>query len=244
MNQLQTQTNLTPIEIKLGIDAEGKTTAKKLYDFLELDPRNYARWYKANILENEFAEKDIDYEVFVINEENPLGGRPTQDFKLTSSFAKKLSMTAKNEKGEQARDYFVKTEDKLKEVAFNVDGLSVEMKALLMHDKKIQAVLERVSNTDSRVDKLEDTMVIDYGQQRVLANLVNATVLDALGGKDTVAYKQMAKKVFAECNRDIKDFFKVNSRNNIPLIRFNEACNYIKNWKPCTNTWLSINNSN
>lgn len=245
MNQLEIKTNLTPIEIALGIDAEGKTTAKKLYDFLELDKKNYARWCKSNITENEFAEENVDYVAFVINEEREkFNPNPTTDYKLTAAFAKKLSMTAKNEKGEQAREYFVKAEDKLKEVAFSLNGLSVEMQALLMHDKKIQAVLERVNSTDSRVDKLEDTMVIDYGQQRVLANLVNSSVLDALGGKGTVAYKQMAKKVFAECNRDIKDFFKVNSRNNIPLIRFNEACNYIKNWKPCTNTWLSINNSN
>jgi len=240
MNQLQTQTSLTPIEIALGIDEKGMTTAKKLYDFLELDPKNYSRWCKTNILENEFAEKENDYEVFVTKDEYPLGGRPTMDFKLTSSFAKKLSMTAKNEKGEQAREYFVKTEDKLKEVALNMNGLSVEMQALLMHDKKIQAVIEHVNKTDSRVDKLEDTMVIDYGQQRVLANLVNSSVLDALGGKGTVAYKQMAKKVFAECNRDIKDYFNVNSRNNIPKVKFEEACSYIKIWSPCANTKFEI----
>ncbi|MCD7870750.1 MAG: hypothetical protein LUG59_09485 [Enterocloster clostridioformis] len=29
---------LTPIEIALGIDGEGRTTATKLYDFLELNP--------------------------------------------------------------------------------------------------------------------------------------------------------------------------------------------------------------
>lgn len=107
--------NQTPIEIVLGIDAEGKTTARKLYEFLELNPSNYSKWYKTNILENEFAEENIDYWVFVLNDENPQGGRPTQDFKLTASFAKKLSMTQKNEKGEQARNYFIKVEDNFKE---------------------------------------------------------------------------------------------------------------------------------
>lgn len=30
------KTNTTPIEIALGIDEDGKTTARKLYEFLEL----------------------------------------------------------------------------------------------------------------------------------------------------------------------------------------------------------------
>ena len=48
---------LTPIEIALGIDNEGRTTATKLYDFLELNPSNYSKWFRKNILENEFAEE-------------------------------------------------------------------------------------------------------------------------------------------------------------------------------------------
>ena len=37
-------------------------------------------WIKSNITDNEFAEENIDYEVFVPNDENPLGGRPTMDY--------------------------------------------------------------------------------------------------------------------------------------------------------------------
>lgn len=116
-NELENITaNQTPIEIALGIDSTGKTTAKKLYAFLELNESQYARWCKTNILENEFAEEMIDYWVYDSKVENPQGGRPTQDFKLTASFAKKLSMLQKNERGEQARNYFIKVEGKLKEV--------------------------------------------------------------------------------------------------------------------------------
>lgn len=79
------------------------TTARKLYEFLEMNPSQYARWYKSNILENPFAEENKDFEVLVIDEENPKGGRPIQDFKLTANFAKKLSMQGKTERAEQAR---------------------------------------------------------------------------------------------------------------------------------------------
>lgn len=99
MNDLMNTTNQTPIEIALGIDENGMTTASKLYEFLELSPSNYSKWCKSNITENKFAEENIDYWVFVPDDENPLGGRPTQDFKLSASFAKKLSMMSKSEQG-------------------------------------------------------------------------------------------------------------------------------------------------
>ncbi len=106
----------TPIEIALGVDDKGMTTAKKLYSFLEYDPSHYAKWFKRNILENNFAEENRDYWVFAQQCENIQGGRPTQDAKLTASFAKKLSVMQKNQKGEAARDYFVGVEDGAKKL--------------------------------------------------------------------------------------------------------------------------------
>lgn len=104
--------NQTPIEILLKVDEEGKTTAKALYEFLELDASHYARWCKKNILGNNFAEENVDFWTFNMNVE--WGGQATTDYKLTASFAKKLAMSCQNEKGEQAREYFLKVEDMLK----------------------------------------------------------------------------------------------------------------------------------
>lgn len=111
-------------------------------------------------------------------------------------------------------------------------------------EQMMRIQLSMVDDVAERVDKLENTMVIDYGQQRVLEKLVNSTVVTALGGKESNAYKEIGKKVFSECNRDIKDHFNVNSRNNIPKLKFEEACNYIKKWQPCTNTKILIDDVN
>lgn len=114
MNQKSTDTSkLTPIEIALGIDENGMTTAKRLYDYLELNPGNYARWIKSNITGNEFAEEGVDYYSSSMKSEGK--GNFAEDFKLTAHFAKKLSMTQKNQRGEDARDYFTKVEDGAKE---------------------------------------------------------------------------------------------------------------------------------
>lgn len=104
--------------------------------------------------------------------------------------------------------------------------------------------LGMIDNHEERIFNLENNMTIDYGQQRVLEDTVNATVLEVLGGKGSNAYREVSKKVFAECNRDLKKYFNVNARNNVPKKRFEEAVEYAKNWKPCTNTVMLINDCN
>lgn len=104
--------------------------------------------------------------------------------------------------------------------------------------------LGMIDGLDSRVSVLENEMTIDYGQQRVLEDTVNKTVINILGGKSSNAYLEVGRKVFAECNRDLKHYFNVNARNNVPKKKFDEAVEYAKNWKPCTNTMRMIYNHN
>lgn len=129
-------------------------------------------------------------------------------------------------------------------IATGLEGLSVEMQALIMHDKKIQAVIEHIETHDKKLDKLENTMVIDYGQQQVLKKRVNGRVAYWLGGKESNAYKEISKKVFSECNGDIQDYFNVNSRNNVPKLKFDAVIDYITNWEPSTNTKMLIRDTN
>lgn len=104
--------------------------------------------------------------------------------------------------------------------------------------------LGMIDDHEDRIKSLESNMVIDYGQQQTLRQHVNKAVLNALGGKDTEAYAYISKVVFAECNRDLQDRFKVNSRNNIPRKRYEEAIDYVDNWEPKTNTKLRIDEYN
>ena len=104
--------------------------------------------------------------------------------------------------------------------------------------------LGMIDNHEERIVNLENNMTLDYGQQQVLGDVVNKTVIDILGGKDSNAYKEISKKVFSECNRDLKHFFNVNARNNVPKKRFEEAVEYAKAWKPCTNTMMLIRECN
>lgn len=102
--------------IKISTDQNGNQTisAKDLYEFLGLDPINYARWAKKYITGNELAREGEDW-VFFQKEENPLGGRPTKDFALTLDFAKRLAMMARSVEGERIRNYFLECERKAKQ---------------------------------------------------------------------------------------------------------------------------------
>nr|DAM94894.1 MAG TPA: repressor domain protein [Caudoviricetes sp.] len=110
--------------------------------------------------------------------------------------------------------------------------------------EQIQLLALGNQNHEERIEKLENTMTIDYAQQEAIRDLVSSVVIAHLGGKESNAYKENGKKVFAECNRDIKTYFAVNARNNIPKLRFEEAMEYVKNWHPCTNTVMRIRDCN
>ena len=111
MNELQQTTSfLTPMEVELGVDENGMTTARKLYSFLELAQGQFSRWAKSNITENEFATENEDWWGFDINVE----GNVVKDYRLTAHFAKKLSVKGNGEKAEQAREYFATVEERVK----------------------------------------------------------------------------------------------------------------------------------
>lgn len=121
--------------------------------------------------------------------------------------------------------------------SYEMKNYSPEMKAILMHDEKIVKI-------DGRVTDLENNMVIDYGQQQTLKNEVNKVVVKALGGKESNAYKEVSKKVFSEINHDIQEKFTVNSRNNVPKKKFDEAIAFIRSWSPSQGTKWMIDGCN
>ena len=114
----------------------------------------------------------------------------------------------------------------------------------LTPEQMMRIQLEMIDDVSGRVTKLENTMNIDYGQQRNLEKEVSKVVIESLGGKDSNAYREISKKVFSECNHDIKDYFNVNSRNNILRLKFEDAVDYIRSWTPCSNTRMAIRECN
>ncbi len=185
LNQPTTDTSsLTPIEIALGIDKDRMTTAKKLYEFLDMDKSQYARWCKSNISGNEFAEEGADYEVYDSDVENSQGGRPTQDFKLTAKFAKKLSMTQKNERGEQAREYFTRVEDGAKKMILQYQDMSPQLQYMIKVEQEQKRQAQEIEAVNNRVDSIREVVALDTTSWREdTRNLINKIARELGGGQ-------------------------------------------------------------
>ena len=87
--------------------------ARELHAFLE-SKQDFSTWIKNRINEYDFTENQ-DFVVFHKKMENPNGGRPSQEYFITLDMAKELAMVERNDKGKQARKYFIECEKKLKE---------------------------------------------------------------------------------------------------------------------------------
>ncbi|HBF66454.1 MAG TPA: hypothetical protein DDW34_12875 [Clostridium sp.] len=101
-----------------------------------------------------------------------------------------------------------------------LDGLSTEMKALLIHDKKIQAVENKADEANQKADAINDDLQsfkLDLPLLGVELDKITAAVhtkgVACLGGKETPAYheKSLRSKVYADIYREIKRQFGVSS---------------------------------
>lgn len=54
--------------------------------------------------------------------------------------------------------------------------------------------LGMIDDHEDRITDLEQNMTLDYGQQMTLGDAVGKAVIDALGGKESNAYKEISKK--------------------------------------------------
>ena len=113
MNELIKLNNTT-----IGEQEVNTVNARELHAFLEVG-KDFSTWIK-NRLETLGSVKNEDY-VVVENLSSPNSGnakaRPQtlKEYYLTLDVAKHLAMMEKNEKGKQARQYFIECEKKLKE---------------------------------------------------------------------------------------------------------------------------------
>lgn len=235
MNELMNPARQTPIEIALGIDENGMTTARALYTFLELRPGNFARWCKANITENEFAEENTDYFRLLFEEETPTGGKiQRDDYKLSASFAKKLSMMSKSEKGEQARRYFVRAEDRMKEIAVQFQNISPGLRAVLVVDQCVTQIEEKADGLRQEFEQFKEDMPILGIEETRITNAVKKKGVQCLGGKNSNAYndRSLRGKLYSDMHHQLYREFGITTYKAIKRNQCDMAINIIEQYQP------------
>lgn len=123
------------------------------------------------------------------------------------------------------------------QAAISVEGLSTEMQALLMHDRKLV-------EQDKRITALENNEKISSGQRRDIRKAVNAAVISACGGTKTVAYRRYSQKIYKAIYGFLYTYFDISEYADIPRTRFADATEQIKEWYPSCELKLFIEKAN
>lgn len=201
-------------------------SARDMHEFLGINER-YNDWF--NRMKDYGFEENVDFTSFT--EKTVKGGRPKTNHILKIEMAKELSMLARNEKGKQARKYFIELEKTFKKLPV--------MSKLEMIVEIAQSQVE----TNKRIDRLENTMTIDSAKsraiQRKVANRVFARIEgyksenELPGSWDVVEkdkYDRLKRKLFANIYRDLKNKFAVASYRDIRVVDYDKTIQFIQNW--------------
>ncbi|MGG4497085.1 Rha family transcriptional regulator [Brevibacillus reuszeri] len=123
--------------------------------------------------------------------------------------------------------YVTKFEEMEQTIQNPFSNLSPEVKAIFFLDQKQQEI-------ESRVERLEVSKTVDYGQQLELTNLGRKQVISILEGKDGPAYRDrsLRGKVFSSLWSDFKGYFNVESYKNTRVLDMDKAKEYISSWRP------------
>ena len=122
-------------------------SGRELHDFLNIETP-YAKWF-GRMVEYGFTEGEDYAEVLDKNVRNPAGGRPSTDHQLTIPMAKELCMIQRNERGKQARQYFLAVE-----AQWNSPE-AVMRRAVLIATKQNKQLVNANRQLTARVTELE-----------------------------------------------------------------------------------------
>lgn len=131
--------------IKVNYENDRPTVlARELHDFLEVKTA-FKDWFP-RMCEYGFSE-GIDYCSFLSNRSDGLPGKPKQDAQLTIEMAKEICMLQRNERGKQARQYFIQLEKD-----WNSPEL-VMARALKMANSRIGSLEERTIHLEQKIEQ-------------------------------------------------------------------------------------------
>lgn len=233
MNELQVFSNEElGLEVRTMLNEDGS---------ISVNAEDTARGFGWTQIQSKNGKKYISVRWERMNEFSAECGFPHlwgKDDYLPEPLFYRLGMKASNAVAEKFQNWLAM------EVIPSIRKTGVYQQKRMTPEEMMRVQLGMIDGHEERIKALEDTMTIDHGQQRVLERTVNKTVIDVLGGNQSNAYREVSRKVFAECNRDLKNRFNVNSRDDVPRKDYEQAVEYAKSWKPCTNTMLMIRDCN
>ncbi|MCT1190968.1 phage antirepressor Ant [Lactococcus lactis] len=216
-------------------------SGRELHNFLGVKD-HYTDWFK-DMCKYGFSE-NIDFitlnELSEKTEGSRLVKRNIINHALKLDMAKEISMIQRNEKGKQARQYFIEVEKEHKQQLL---PQTPEQQIALLAQGNVN-LNKKVEQIENSVLDLTDRFGLPSNKAKVLQKKVASKVYMFTGGKYSNAHKKLGAKVFREFYKDLNNRFDVVKYSDIPLSRYDEATEYLDMWQPSFNTTLEIRGLN
>lgn len=217
---------LIPIAENTGKRA---VNARDLHGFLE-SKQDFSTWIKARIDKYDFVENQ-DYQVFHNFMENSKGGRPLIEYALSIDMAKELSMVEGNEKGKEARRYFIACEKRLNSLSVPSYQISDPIKraeAWIEEEKKRQQLALENGMLKPKAEYFDHLV-----ERKLLTNIRDTAKQIGLSQKAFVYLLIENKFVYRDLKKKLKPYAE-----HTPL--YFEMKDFEKTGMPVHSFWLLL----
>lgn len=184
-------------------------SARDLHEYLS-SKQDFSDWIKKKIKKYGFTE-NVDYTSFHKKMERENGGTTRLEYAISMDMAKELAMVEGNEKGKQARRYFIECENKLRE----------------QHE-----IQHQIPRTLSQALMLaaQQAEVIEQQQKQITEDAPKVKAAEImLMSDDGITVAEFAKSIHRgphklyRAMREDKLLIESGNRHNLPFQRFIEA---------------------
>ncbi len=130
--------------ITLNGDKITAVNARDLWKFLE-SKQDFSTWIKRRIEKYEFIERQ-DYLLHKFVEQLPSGAKHCIEYLISLDMAKELAMVENNERGRQARQYFIEVEKRYRQTGNLVETIRAALTPIIRENEQYRARLELARN--------------------------------------------------------------------------------------------------
>lgn len=221
-------------------EEEGKklVSGRDLHEFLEVG-RDFTTWIKARIEKYGFIEN----EDFTIISTVPQNGGIAYDYIMGMDMSKELSMVENNDKGREARRYFIACEKAIKQ--------PTQLDLIIQSAEILKQLTDRQDDTDDKLKKLEhkveNVITLDSGKQRMLQKSIACKIyerFDCIKNDNTDNYTCLKRKLFSSIHRELKNKFGVSSYKDVKNSEYEIALKWIENWIESSDIREELSNEN
>lgn len=130
--------------ITLNGDSITAVNARDLWKFLE-SKQDFSTWIKRRIEKYDFIEGQ-DYLLHKFVEQLPSGAKHCIEYLISLDMAKELAMVENNERGRQARQYFIEVEKRFRHAGNLVEAIRAALTPIIRENEQYRARLELARN--------------------------------------------------------------------------------------------------